>query len=81
MSRCRSCQAPIIWAETEKARRLPLDAEPFVGADAHLYVVRERIGRPPLAVGPVPVDAFPGEAVFRSHFRTCPDANDWSRHS
>ena len=56
---CRSCDAPIIWALTERGRRIPLDAVPTTGA---ILVP----GTPPTAkFGP----------VYVSHFATCPNAD------
>lgn len=74
MSRCRSCEAPILWARTEKGRRIPLDPEPYEGPEpAGLFVLREPDARTPLAVA-VPPGAFAGEPNYRSHFATCPNA-------
>ena len=74
MSRCRSCQAPIDWARTEKGRRIPLDPDPYTGPEpAGLFVLREPDAGTPLAVA-APPGAFPGEPVYRSHFVTCPQA-------
>jgi hypothetical protein len=80
MSECRSCRASIIWTATEKGGRIPLDAAPYEDVDdpGNLYVFRhddlDRVFA--LAVTP---DAFPDEPVYRSHFRTCPQASEWSR--
>lgn len=77
MSRCRSCSAPILWVETEHGRRMPIDAEPYTGpAPGGLFVLRT--GDPPRAIATTP-EAFPGEPVYRSHFETCPDSDDWRR--
>lgn len=70
MSRCRSCDAPLRWARTEKGRRIPLDPDPYTGPEpAGLFVIRDG----DLAVA-VPRDAFPHEPHYRSHFATCPNA-------
>lgn len=75
MSACRSCDAQLRWARTEKGRRIPLDFEPYTGDDpAGIYVLRDE-GE--LAVA-APLDAFAGEPHYRSHFRSCPHA---ARHS
>lgn len=75
MSRCRSCQAPLLWAQTEKGRRIPLDPDPYAGEDPRgLYVLRA--GGLAVAVTP---DAFPGEPLYRSHFSTCPEAKEHRR--
>jgi hypothetical protein len=74
MSSCRSCQAPIMWATTERGKSIPLDLEPYRGdSPAGLFVLR---GRTAIAVTP---EAFPDEPVYRSHFSTCPHAAEHRR--
>jgi len=74
VSRCRSCNAPLLWALTEKGRRMPLDEEPYGGPEpSGLFVLRGRDQLVPTAVAATP-DAFPGEPLFRSHFASCPNA-------
>lgn len=34
-SRCRWCQAPLVWATTEAGKKAPLDAVPIEGLDAN----------------------------------------------
>lgn len=60
MSRCKSCQAEIIWAVSEGDRPVPLDAKPirvFTTTDtgAELVIVQSVVGHV-------------------SHFATCPNA-------
>jgi hypothetical protein len=79
VSDCRSCEAPLLWARTEKGRRIPLDPDPYAGDDPRgLFVLRRELGLAPLAVAATP-DAFPGEPVYRSHFTTCPNAKEHRR--
>ncbi len=71
---CRTCRAPIRWAATEHGRKMPLDADPYTGPEpgglfAVRYVNGERI-----AVAAPPA-AFEGEPLYRSHFATCPQAD------
>ncbi len=70
-SHCRSCGAPIIWAETVNGRRMPLDEDPDPDGKFVLDETRE----PPLATF-APTD--PGER-FQSHFATCPDSDKHRR--
>jgi len=67
-SECRSCHAPILWAETIAGRRLPLNghAQPVpievttLGGDGRdIYVI--------------------DTAAHPTHWETCPDAADWRR--
>jgi hypothetical protein len=72
---CRSCGALVVWAQTERGKRAPIDASPTEGGTT---VLRERPGEEaPLAIFGVPDDAFPGEPRYTSHFATCPHASDW----
>lgn len=89
MSRCRSCNAEIIWAftagrddEPERAsRRIPLDAKPIEKMTRGAFVLARgtEVGEP------VAIDAnwfYAGRspmlarlpALFISHFATCPNA-------
>ena len=77
MSRCRSCQTEIVWAETEHGKRMPVDAEP--DPERGSIVLREREGEAPLAIAGVGPEAFPGEPLHSAHFATCPDAKAWRR--
>jgi hypothetical protein len=83
MSACRSCEAPIVWARTEHGKRMPLDRSPYAGDDPRgLFVIRHEANRRRgdnfVAVA-VPAGAFPDEPVYRSHFSTCPQRDDWRR--
>lgn len=78
-SRCRSCDAPLLWALTERGRRMPLDPEPYAGDDPRgLFVLRHRDRPVPTALAATP-DAFPGERLYRSHFATCPNSRQHRR--
>jgi hypothetical protein len=71
---CRSCRAPVTWAETEAGRRIPVDAEPSQRGN---LVLRERTGLPPLAVVVVGAVADGEGPLHLSHFVTCPQASQW----
>jgi hypothetical protein len=75
---CRSCKKPIVWAETEKGRRIPIDPEPVNDGNITLHE-RERF-LPPLAI--VRFSIPTGEGIrFKSHFVTCPQASKWRKTS
>jgi hypothetical protein len=81
MGRCRSCAAEIRWVLTERGKPMPVDAAPYTGDDPRgLFVLRNPTDgtTSPTAIAVTP-DAFPGEPVYRSHFATCPDRDDWRR--
>lgn len=84
MSRCSSCQAPIIWARTiargeVPSRGIPLDAEPV--ASGNIRVVG---GDGVAHDGSVIEVAVSGlidhdRPRYVSHFATCPDAQSWRK--
>lgn len=76
MSSCRSCGASIIWARTERGKRMPLDAESVADVTAQgLFVLREKTNpEGPLALAAWGLDCFM-DPHYRSHFASCPDAD------
>lgn len=73
-SRCKSCGAPIEWARTKAGKSMPVDNDP--APDGTIELV-DLPGKPPLAiVHGQPTDEY-GEVRYRTHFATCPQANDW----
>ena len=80
MSSCRSCGAQIIWARTERGKRMPLDAEPVVDVTARgLFVLREKTNPGgPLALAAWGLDCFT-DRHYQSHFATCPNADNHRR--
>lgn len=57
---CDSCGAAIVWAETTEKKRMPLDAAP----ERRMLVVHTPGGPHAQVV-----------VVYRSHFATCPNAD------
>jgi hypothetical protein len=71
-SQCRSCHAPLIWAETVKGRHMPLDKQPAHDGNIRLDYSRGDY-QPPIAIvvtGRVPDNV----KLYTSHFATCPNA-------
>ena len=87
MNACRRCKAPIIWAETERGKKMPLDAEPVdLATLTHsrgLFVLRDWPGgeegrRVAVAV----TDGFvlgSKDPAYVSHFATCPYAEEFRK--
>lgn len=90
MSRCRSCEATIMWAKTTKGKAIAVDADDDAGWEQPVVdeagtlrpTGRSTQGR----YGPVSIVEAVASGVFelgdtkprwRPHFSTCPDANDW----
>lgn len=75
--RCRSCDAPIIWARTINGKTMPVDAEPTEGGNV-LLEIRQGLMR--ATVYPPDATLIDPDLTFRlSHFTTCPDAQGWRK--
>jgi hypothetical protein len=72
---CRSCKAPIRWAQTYAGHAMPIDVDPV--ADGNLRLEDRGSGLPRVVVVP-PSVREPGELLFVAHFRSC-WAADWHR--
>ncbi len=77
---CRSCGAPVYWAETEKGKRMPVDREPRNDGNIALLVVADIFGETRLTAsyrkkGEVPQGRF----RYVSHFATCSHSASWRR--
>lgn len=79
--RAATCRAQFQWTETEKRRRMPVDLEP-----AELGNIRLRpggAGVPPTAIVLAGRDLAEaraaGEALYLSHFATCPARKGFRR--
>ncbi len=71
MAACRTCEAPVLWAETAAGKKMPLDAVPVpTGTMAYVH------GK----CWPVTAeDRKLHRELYTSHFVTCPHAGDWRR--
>jgi hypothetical protein len=69
MSRCRSCEARVVWCETVAGKRMPVDELPSPMGNV---TIEPQGSGPPLAV----VHAGPVAGGRLSHFASCPNAND-----
>lgn len=79
-SKCRSCGAPVIWAESSSennSKKIILDAEPVKVAGSYVFNLEGKaqlLGR-----GEVNFARERGEEIFNSHFATCPDRGKWRK--
>lgn len=62
-SRCRSCNAEIIWAVTATGKRMPVDAAPSANGNIHLEGTTAIVLDEPV------------DGARTSHFATCPNAD------
>jgi hypothetical protein len=69
-SACRSCGAPIEWAETVAGKKMPFDWP--------IMVLRHEGN--PIKQGERVVEEVNTD-ISASHFATCPDAKTWSRRA
>jgi hypothetical protein len=76
VSRCRSCGAEIVWAITERGKRMPLDAEP---SEAGTFVVRSRVEGERVVLHALYAPEAGAGLHHTSHFATCPQAGEWRR--
>jgi hypothetical protein len=78
---CRACKAPIVWAKTENGRPMPLDPEPDAGGNITLTRSAGRLVAVVLAPAVVEALRDDGERrlFYRSHFATCPYADEFRR--
>ncbi|MFA6031151.1 MAG: hypothetical protein WC969_14945 [Elusimicrobiota bacterium] len=74
LSACRSCGAPILWAETASGKKCPFDAKPTPAGEWAL----DDTTHPPLAAKIVRAEGS-SESGFTCHFATCPNAAEHRR--
>ena len=77
--RCQSCKAEIVWAETERGRRMPVDVARSEKGNLLLYgeiIVGDETITPPYRVRVATADerGYLKGNLWTSHFATCPDA-------
>lgn len=77
-SECRSCKAPILWAESFRTgKKMPIDASPTM--DGNLILAYRK------SENRLFLESFGGEGVhhgrlrYTSHFQTCPDRKEHRR--
>lgn len=70
---CKSCGAEVLWCETKDGKRMPVDREPVEDGNVQLVgKVANVLDKETLELVKANV---PAEALFKSHFATCPEAN------
>lgn len=74
MPGCNSCQSAIVWAVTEKGRRMPMDLEPSFRGTFRL----EQRGTEGTVAVFVKKEDRKGP-LYTSHYATCPQAAGWRK--
>jgi hypothetical protein len=64
LANCRSCNRSIIWTETEKGKKMPVDAEPVLNGNIDLWTSGDKVTAAYTAM-----DASTKRYI--SHFVTC----------
>lgn len=71
---CKSCGAPIRWAQTVNGKAIPLDRHPVTGGN---IVLSRKTGKELAYV--MPDGDETAELRYVSHFATCPNAEEHRR--
>ncbi len=90
LSRCRSCEEPIIWVITTNGKRMPIDAQPVVAPrgfrinETLLDEAQMGFNDDDLKPGKELLATFTAEPakderLYQSHFASCPDHGDWRK--
>lgn len=66
---CESCTAPIIWGETERGKRVAVDAE--ASANGVVKLVVRTFANSPLVVSVKTVDRFGRVQLYTTHGTPC----------
>jgi DICT domain-containing protein len=78
---CRACKAPIVWAKTENGRPMPLDPHPDTAGNVTLVHIDDRLIA--IIVERDVLEALRAggdrRVFYRSHFASCPFANEFRR--
>jgi hypothetical protein len=72
---CRSCGAPIKWAEAASGKRIPFDLQPSSSPIDRWIIVRERC----LLCTQEYFEKNPDAERYRPHWATCPHATKHRR--
>ena len=77
MPRCRSCGKEILFIDTPRGKKIPVDADSLGTFYPHLDAGKRVV----TAGGEVFTIKKGGAAVYgyESHFASCPQANDWRK--
>lgn len=77
--RCRSCNAPVVWARTQfNGTPMPIDWDPV---DDGNILINENDGRLIALVLPPGDERIASETTYTTHFMTCPDGDQWRRRT
>lgn len=76
MSRCRSCDAPIVWRKTEAGKAMPLD--PTASRSGNVQLLPGGACR--VVAGEERDEMLAkGQTLYLPHHSTCPQGREWKR--
>lgn len=75
---CRSCNAPIIWATTDRGVSMPVDRDPVAGGNVQLTPHESRPGQHRAKVV-TPRLTFGRTDLRMPHHASCPQGRAWKR--
>lgn len=77
-ARCRSCNAAVVWAHTEKGKAMPLDPEPRPDGNIRMQTeAGEQIAY--YDKKSETESLFDTGPRYVSHFATCPESREWRK--
>jgi hypothetical protein len=79
INHCRSCGAPMIWANTVTGGAMPLDQQPSAQGNIELRLERARWRANVLSPAELELLKGQGLELRTSHFVTCPNAAEHRR--
>lgn len=74
VTRCRDCQAPIVWTETPNGKKSPVNAQPAFGGNIEILDPEAATPLSRTLTKPELEAAGKSSRYYRSHFVTCPKA-------
>ena len=80
MPQCRSCHAPILWRlSSATGKPMPLDPEPGADGNIRVGVIQGEVVAVVLGPEATAEAREAGAPLYRSHFVSCPNADEHRR--
>jgi hypothetical protein len=76
-SKCRNCQATVVWAYTREGRCVPVDSVPVLDGDLVLERVPQIESPETYMALPYKPESHGGRTRYVSHLPICPRAHGW----
>lgn len=79
MSRCRSCDAEVIWATSQTGKAMPLNAKPDPFGNVKVYGRPGAVSAVVLAGDALEETRRLGVPLYMPHHATCPQGRAWRK--